>query len=264
MNERMTISYIYQKKLKTFSQLLNIFIPYFLVYLNFLFIIHSYKKKEDLILLIIEERDPRNNYHLVIAKCDERYFNVEENIPHTFTNCNQETKFHDCKEAVPYLNFIIDHYDSQIAHKYIFIHAHRTSWHYKEDVFKRIKKLVDSEYFVKEQYNALFPEMWCGEPASVENMDKIYQEMAPFVFSKTSMLDDYKGSKPMPCCASFAVDSNLFYTRTKEEYIQIRENLKIWSKNSTEKIPGDYCSRLMEWTWHILFTKKKTIQKIYF
>ena len=60
-----------------------------------------------------------------------------------------------------------------------------------------------------------------------------------------------------PCCATFFVKTKQIRKRSKEEYIKIFQNLLEWIKYNKDM--QFYCSRLFEFTWHILFTNNYEI-----
>ena len=184
-------------------------------------------------------------------------------IPAVGIECNKTSRFYDCNEAVPYLNFVIDNYDKPLADKYIFAHGHDTSWHYQGDFFDALESLLSSAYFRKMQYGGVFRgyyytgawgdgEEWWARP--------LYK----YVFGKTSMpKEPVEINNQRPCCATFWLNSELVRNRKKEEYIEMRDRLRQWSREHEDAKPDPawYCGRTMEYNWHIIFTKKAFIDK---
>jgi hypothetical protein len=167
----------------------------------------------------------------------------------------------DCNEAVPDLNFIIDHYDAPLADKYIFAHGHDRAWHYHGDFFDALHKLLNSTYFRNLSYGGVFGGDYATGawgPGEAEWAGPLYQ----FVFGGTSMPSEpIEWPNQRPCCSTFWVNSELVRNRKKEDYIHIRDRLREWSRTHRDAKPNPayYCGRTMEYTWHILFTKKAFI-----
>ena len=179
--------------------------------------------------------------------------------------CNNETNWIDCHEAVPYLNFIIDHYDKPAAKRYVFIHGHEKAGHltYGNSYFA-LNLLFGLQYFWETPYGG-----FCGVPhkrgpwgpGDKKSIPGIYE----YVFNGTSMPPKAtEEGNFYPCCATFFMDSDMVYTRTKEEYILIRDRLQQWArerqlKERSDRIPL-LCGRLMEYNWHVLFTGNATVE----
>lgn len=182
-------------------------------------------------------------------------------VPTKEVPCNQTTRFIDCNEAVPILNFIIDNYERPLARRYIFTHGHEYAWHFTGNLFRALKILMQTSYWKTQKYGGLFQNWWrdkaCG-PGEAWS-DPLYH----YVFSNTSMpsepVDD---NNQRPCCATWWMDSDLVHSRTKSEYITIRDRLRQWSMEhmTARPNPAYYCGRTMEYTWHILFSKSAYVE----
>jgi hypothetical protein len=179
-------------------------------------------------------------------------------IPAIGLECSNSTRFIDCNEAVPYLNFVIDNYEKTLADKYIFAHGHDTSWHYQGDFFEALESLLTATYFRKLQYGGVFRgNYYTG--AWGENEARWALPLYKFVFGNTSMPASPEEDKNQrPCCATFWLNSELIYSRKKQEYIEMRERLRLWSVRHMDADPNPawFCGRTMEYSWHIIFTKR--------
>jgi hypothetical protein len=171
--------------------------------------------------------------------------------------CTPETNSIDCNEAVPMLNFLIDHYDDPLARKYIFLHGHERSWHYFRPVFDQVHNVIGLDYFRKNEYGAMFPVYITG-PGSVMS-----ESMYTSIYANTTM-----PARPIikdnfyPCCATFFIDSRLVRTRPKFEYELVRARLRQWSRDHpiyNRRVASVYCGRVMEYTWHILLANRSAI-----
>ena len=184
-------------------------------------------------------------------------------IPAIGIECNKETRFDDCNEAVPYLNFVIDNYDTPLADKYIFAHGHDTSWHYQGDFFDALESLLDSAYFRKMKYGGVFRGQYASG-AWGENEEWWARPLYKYVFANTSMPPEpVEEHNQRPCCATFWLNSELVRNRKKEEYIEMRDKLRQWSRAHQDANPDPawYCGRTMEYNWHIIFTKKAYVDR---
>jgi hypothetical protein len=201
---------------------------------------------------------------LIYAQCPQgipynwSYWKI--NLPSVSITCNPITRFYDCNEAVGFLTFVIDHYDKPLARKYIFAHAHDRAWHYREDFFEVLGRLRRSEYFHLRKYGAIFPsgrgkeqwgeDAWWGIP------------LYDFLFKNSSLKQQaFEIGNQWPCCATWFMDSSLVKTRPKEDYIEWRRKLRIWSirNGDIKPNPAFYCGRVMEWNWHVIFANTSYI-----
>jgi hypothetical protein len=189
-------------------------------------------------------------------------------LPTFNLSCSPKTNEIDCHEAVPMLTFFIEHYDRPLARKYIFIHAHETSWHYRRLVFDQIREIVATDYFKQNSFGDVFP-VHCRGKGRI-----MTESMYRYVYRNTSMPPHtIQTHNHRPCCATFFVDSSLVHTRSKHEYRTIRSRLRQWSRdhpilyrrvgNRTRRVhPAFYCGRTMEYTWHLLLANRTHIPSL--
>jgi hypothetical protein len=184
-------------------------------------------------------------------------------IPAVGMECDNRTRLFDCNEAVPCLSFIIDHYDHPLADKYIFAHGHDTSWHYQGNFWDALDSLLNSTYFRKMKYGGVFRGNYFTGPWG-NNEEWWARPLHEFVFARTSMPPEpIEDRNQRPCCATFWLNSELVWSRKKEEYIVMRKRLREWSRIHAAMYPNPayYCGRTMEYSWHIIFTKKAFVDK---
>jgi hypothetical protein len=178
-------------------------------------------------------------------------------LPTFNLSCNRKTNSIDCHEAVPILTFLIDHYNRPLARKYIFIHAHERSWHYRRPVFDQIRELIATDYFAQNSYGGVF-RVHCRGKGKL-----MTEAMYRYIYGNTSMpLDPSPANSSRPCCGTFFIDSTLVQMRPKKEYRTIRARLREWSREYHRRglrDPGFYCSRTMEYTWHTLLANRTSI-----
>jgi hypothetical protein len=207
-------------------------------------------------------------YLVIYPFCHERDgFSVfGTSIPSIGILCNNVTNPYDCHEAVPYLNFVIDNYDSNLADKYIFVHGHDRAWHYQGSVLTAIGTLINTRYFRNQNFGGLFKAEYAGG-ACGEGESGWAGPLYRFLFANTSMPTQMvTESNQRPCCGTFWMNSELVRTRPKEEYVLIRDRLREWSKENMDRTPSAawFCGRMMEYNWHILFANTSYISKCWF
>ncbi|OHS95927.1 hypothetical protein TRFO_37953 [Tritrichomonas foetus] len=176
--------------------------------------------------------------------------------------CNSTTNDIDCKEAVPYLKFIYDHYYRLPAKKIIFTHAHEVSWHVCGHLSQKIREVIESEAFKKLDYGPINGKAWHNRLPWRD--ESCYDYLFKYVYQNTSMWHFYEDiTTPMSfnCCGTFFVDFRNIYLRPREEYLYIIQRLRNYSieKNAEGEKASYYCSRLMEYTWHLLLSNRKDV-----
>ena len=185
-----------------------------------------------------------HTYRVVITACGN-----EKEIPKfdpeqtTFTNCNV---LGDCKEAPAYLDFLINWYDNLTEEVVVFVHGHAKSWHIT-NTEKAIYNAVNTSYFWEQPFGGFNEGVW------KKNCDNVvYQELYSYYFDNTTMPRVWNRFSVYPCCATFFVRTEQIRMRPESDYINILNNLRKWMTIN----PGQsyYCSRLFEYTWHILLT----------
>lgn len=206
----------------------------------------------------LNKKNERVPIMVVYMTCKEKKpFPAEKfGLPTYNIKCNETTNPYDCREAVPYLNFIIDNYDNPLADKFIFVHGHETAWHYNTSVFEVVNKTIKTKEFQRNNYGGLYKRLWHNFVPWVRN--KRYADIYPIFYGNMSMAPyQYLARTSFPCCASFYVNSSNFKIRPKWEFITLRNRLTSWSRaninnRSLENPVHLLCSTLMEHTWHIL------------
>lgn len=190
---------------------------------------------------------------IVYVTCKEkkpfRYW--EFNLPTEGLKCNKSNLKYDAKEAVPYLNWIIDNYDDPPADKIIFVHGHRKSWHYQSNIFRVVNHTIHQLAFAKNDYGGMYNLGWYNFAPWVTM--PAYRQAFYEIFHNLSLMQFYNiNSSSMPCCATFYVSSKNFKYRTKEEYKIIRDRIRFYSNKYSLDNPTMKLPILMEFIWHLL------------
>jgi hypothetical protein len=201
---------------------------------------------------------------LVYVSCpdDSRFSIRQRTIPAIGIRCDKSTNHVDCFEATPYLNFLIDYYDEQLADRYFFAHAHDRCWHFRGSFFDQLEQVQKTPYYMNGTFGGLLNARWeggaCGGGA-LPTMTPIYD----YVYNGTTMPQHpVVHNNHRPCCATFWMKAELVRMRKKEELIGIRDRYRKWAIEHQSKRPSAnwWCSRVAEWTWHILLTNTTFIR----
>ena len=202
---------------------------------------------------------------VLITTCDEKIaFNSSKlQLPSYKIRCNNESKLIDCKEAVPLLKYFYNVYDNPPAKKFIVIHGHETSWHYEKSISNTVNQIIFTNYFKSNSYGALLKTGWHNDiPWKENSLQGVYfKDLFRSIYYNTSM-EKYFNAKELsfPCCSTFFFDSQKLKTRKKEEYLTIINRLNNYSIHCTNAFgPSYWCSRIMEYTWHILLSGKTKV-----
>lgn len=181
-----------------------------------------------------------------------RYWNSP--IPTYKLVCDPVTNAVDCNEAVPYLNFVIDHYDDPSTDKWIFIHGHHRAWHYQSEILRSVDVLVKSRYFKTHSYGGVFAGVY-SKGAWADYNNGWAPELYDYIFQGTSMPPaPVDKTIVRPCCGTFWVDRERVRGRPRSDYVLMRDRLRMWSKENknVEFGPAYYCGRIMEYFWHLV------------
>lgn len=169
-------------------------------------------------------------------------------------------------EAMRYLSFIIDNYDS-LPDIIAFRHGHNTTWHQRFDSAAEINNLnlttVRSRGY--QNFNCEVRNYGCdqhiyladkqrAENTNVNEANKLLSDRSePEVDEAIYKLWDPWFGIPLPedvtaaCCAQFVVTKTAVYTRTKQKYIEFRQWLLATSMESHQS------GMVLERLWHVIF-----------
>ena len=158
-----------------------------------------------------------------------------------------------CNEVPYMLDFLYNWYDNLTEETVVFSHHHTSSWHIK-NITDAVESIRHTDYFKDQPYGGFKDAIWkwnCDNPK--------YQDMYSYMFNETSMPRVWTRFGIYPCCATFFVKTEQIRMRPKEEYLQIYKNLEKWVKINPDQ--SFDCSRLFEYTWHLLLANKKIIPR---
>jgi hypothetical protein len=163
-------------------------------------------------------------------------------------------------EAMAYLTYIIDNYDS-LPDAVLFFHPHRSTWHNNIllglDSATTISRLNPAHVLRQGYFNARChhdpgcPD-WIHLDRPEAEWDLIKKKEEQYFTSKVwrelHPSDAFPKALSQPCCAQFAVSGERIRARPKAEYEHYRE----WLIRTP--IVDEFSGRIMEYNWQYIFT----------
>ena len=165
------------------------------------------------------------------------------------------------REAMVYLTYIIDHYES-LPDVVLFFHPHQHAWHNNIlldlNTALTIRRLGDARVVEKGYMNSRChhdpgcPD-WLHLDRPKEELDFIRKKEEEY-FTADVWHDLHPGAPPeppaisQPCCAQFAVSGERIRSRPLSDYIHYRT----WLLDTT--LADSISGRIMEYTWQYIFT----------
>ena len=183
-------------------------------------------------------------------------------------------------EAMAYLTYIIDHYNTLIPEVVAFLHSHRDgffqAWHVDTPLHDNVYAMrhLQLDYVKKKGYVNLR----CNSNPGCKKLKKgnrhfagnIWTEvmgntstpalselpMTPAAQKEFSTLEDKERLSVITpriwtaCCAQFAVSREQIYQRPVEDYTKIRQWVIDTEKDDAKS------GRIMEYLWHVIFGKE--------
>ncbi|KAF3402077.1 hypothetical protein F1880_009868 [Penicillium rolfsii] len=176
------------------------------------------------------------------------------------TNAPAHTPKNKGREALPYLQYIVDHYNDLPA-IIIFLHAHRdgwpAGWHTDTMDYSNVDSVraLQREFVLSEGFVSLRCQLSPGCPAEMQPFrqppkpgntgEKHYAEAWKALFGN----DDVPKEIGAPCCSQFAVSREQVLQRPLSDYKRMYD----WVLNND--LPDEVTSNIMEYSWHIIFGK---------
>jgi hypothetical protein len=163
-------------------------------------------------------------------------------------------------EAMVYLTYIIDHYDT-LPDTVLFFHPHKGTWHNNVlndlDTAVTIRRLNDAHVARKGYFNSrCHHDPGCPDWLHLDRPEaewdlikkneeryftsKVWRELHPFGPLPTAI--------SQPCCAQFAVSRERILAQPRSEYVRYR-NWLLWTS-----LEDEISGRIMEYTWQYIFT----------
>lgn len=158
------------------------------------------------------------------------------------------------REALPYLQFIIDHYHD-LPTPIVFMHAHHDSWHVDttDNVNFNSVRSLQRPFVEKQGFVNLRCQPSPGCPAEMQpfrnppkpgNPGEAYYAAAwKELFGNTKVPQTIAA----PCCSQFAVSRTQVLQRPLSDY----QRMYNWVLNND--LPDEATANIMEYSWHIIF-----------
>lgn len=203
-----------------------------------------------------EYQSYKNNIAVVYMSCfDKKPFNSSRfGLPTYRLTCKSKNDDY-CFEAVPYIQFFYDHY-YDVDQKYFFVHAHEYSFHYNKSIFTVVRDRIKSKEFKENKYGPLYVKIWGRD---VKWRRGPYRSLFKEIYHNTTMMDYFNmTSTTFPCCGTFFVDSSLFRSRPRDEYLTYIKRLQAFSnRHNNSRTSNLLCGRITEYTWHLMLGTSK-------
>lgn len=162
------------------------------------------------------------------------------------------------REALAYLQYIVEHYDDLPA-TLVFIHSHRdgwpAAWHTDTMDYSNVESIrsLQIDFVQRNGYANLRCQETPGCPDEIrpnrspprpgKNLEKIYPDAWRALFRNNNVPEVVAA----PCCSQFAVSRAQVHRRPLSDY------QRYYNWVLTNDLPDDLTSRVMEYTWHIIF-----------
>ncbi|KJR88897.1 uncharacterized protein SPSK_07734 [Sporothrix schenckii 1099-18] len=161
---------------------------------------------------------------------------------------------HKGREAMAYLTYIVDHYDT-LADVVVFHHGHRRGWHQAMDAADEVRRLRTA-YVARRGYASLRCLPGCENVIVLADyaVDQAQLHRHARDVQLTTLLDDFLDKDAgervpvrlaAPCCAQFAASKTAIRRRSRAWWASLRQWLI-----STPLADAD-SGRLLEHTWHV-------------
>ena len=193
---------------------------------------------------------PKTTRVFVTACHGEKNIPSFRGLPVTLARCEVMNSAH-CFEAPYLLDFLYNWYDNLTEETIVFSHAHLKSWHI-DNIEDAIFSTQNTPYWKTHSFGGFANGLWkrcCDNIA--------FQDIYPYLFNGTTMPRVWDRFSTYPCCSTFFVKTNQIRMRPKENYRRIFLNLQKWVEMNPNL--GWHCSRVFEYTWHILLGQKTQI-----
>ncbi|CAG8004034.1 unnamed protein product [Penicillium olsonii] len=176
------------------------------------------------------------------------------------TNVPMHTPKNKGREALPYLQFLIDHYDD-LPEVVVFLHAHRDGWPAGWHIDTMDLSNVDSVRALQKDFVQLegFVSLRCQlspgcpdaiqpfrQPPKLENPGEAHYAAA---WKSLFPNERVPAEIAAPCCSQFAVSKEQILKRPHSDYKRMYD----WVMNND--LPDEVTSNIMEYSWHIIFGK---------
>ncbi|EIT77125.1 hypothetical protein F9C07_10440 [Aspergillus flavus] len=175
-------------------------------------------------------------------------------------SATRHTPINKGRESLAYLQYIIEHYHD-LPSLIVFIHSHKdgwpAAWHTDNMEYSNVVAIrnLQADFVQQNGYANLRCQETPGCPEELrplrnpprpgQTTEAAYAQAWKELFNNTEV-PEVIGA---PCCSQFAVSRDQVLKRSFEEYMQY------YNWVLTNDLPDDVTSRVMEYSWHIIFGK---------
>lgn len=179
-------------------------------------------------------------------------------------NANTRTPKNKGRESLPYLQYIVDHYDD-LPNVAVFLHPHRAgwpeAWHTDTMEYSNVDSVraLQREFVVSEGFVNLRCQLDPGCPAEMQPFrnppkpgdtgEKYYAQAWKELFGNTNVPETIAA----PCCSQSAVSREQILKRPLSDY----KRMYNWVLNND--LPDEVTSNIMEYSWHIIFGREPVL-----
>ncbi|KKK18104.1 hypothetical protein P175DRAFT_0502484 [Aspergillus ochraceoroseus IBT 24754] len=173
-------------------------------------------------------------------------------------NARKHTPKNKGRESLAYLQYIVEHYDD-LPSTIVFLHSHKdgwpAAWHTDTMDYSNVESIraLQTDFIQQNGYANLRCQETPGCPDEIrpfrdpprpgKTVEKIYAQAWQELFHNTNVPEVIG----VPCCSQFAVSRDQVLKRPLSDY----QRFYNWVLNND--LPDDMTSRVMEYTWHIIF-----------
>lgn len=193
----------------------------------------------------------------------------KSNFPLYKLDCDLNTNWKGIREGGMMIDFFMKYYDKPLAKKYIFIHAHDTSWHYLTDIWDRLDYIVTTDYYKNNDFGSIFcmynyfglDENDKLNMIGVKPVDDYLKKFGiPFTIET-----QIKEKHMSPCCSTFFITPEVIQYQKYDFWRILKIHLVDYVIMKTNNNPEDdeafnhnrWAAIWLESMWHQLFNRKR-------
>lgn len=188
-------------------------------------------------------------------------------------DCDMLTNWKGIREGGMMIDFFMKFYNNPIAKKYIFIHAHDRSWHYKTNVFDRINYIVNTQYFQNRDFGAIFCKYnYFGidknDMLNMEGVRPVDDYLKQYNENIKYTIDTQINEQHIsPCCSTFFITPEVIKYQKYDFYRILKMHLVDYVIMKSDNNPNDdenfnhnrWAAIWLESMWHQLFNVKRMV-----
>lgn len=229
----------------------------------------NYQKKLRFLISVKVNKKKIPLYLVLITTCDSPKtvinYLTKNKINCLELECHNETKRLDCVQTIRILEFFVQNYYNDLAEIYVITDDHINHWHHG-NILNGINNALQNNYFVNYSYNGYF-DIWNDDfftkksKWDTQNPSYSFFDLMDYFYNDTNI--DWKGHNYYPCCTSFFVRAENIRFHSIDFYKKLIAKGRDWSlkHNNWHPYPGYYCGRIFEYSFHLMFTGNKYIEK---